>query len=93
MGLSASILVAGRGGFDAVEKGFIPLRDKFGTALSSRGEDELSATFNATHPSSSERTPESSHSSSPSVSMHLHHIDRNLSPSPDTGGKDQGTSN
>ena len=43
----------------------------------------LNSTFNDALSSSSERTPEASHSSSPSVSMHLRHVDRNLSPSPE----------
>ena len=42
----------------------------------------LNSTFNDTL-SSSERSPEASRSSSPSVLMHLRHVDRNLSPSPE----------
>ena len=50
-------------------------------------EDELpsripNSSFNDAQSSSSERTPEASRSSSPSVSMHLRHVDRNVSPSP-----------
>jgi hypothetical protein len=40
----------------------------------------LNSSFNDVH-SSSERTPEAPRSSSPSVSMHLRHADRNISPS------------
>ncbi|KIM37247.1 hypothetical protein M413DRAFT_448563 [Hebeloma cylindrosporum] len=43
----------------------------------------LNSTFNDSLSSSSERTPEASRSSSPSISMHLRHVDRNLSPSPE----------
>jgi len=41
----------------------------------------LNSSFNDTH-SSSERTPEASRMSSPSVSMHLRHVDGNILPSP-----------
>jgi len=44
---------------------------------------KLNSPFNDTLPSASEHTPKASRSSSPSVSMHLRHIDRNLSPSPE----------
>jgi len=43
----------------------------------------LNGSFNDALSSTSEHTPEASRSSSPSVSMHLRHVDRNLSPSPE----------
>jgi len=43
----------------------------------------LNNSFNDTLPSTLEHTPEASRSSSPSVSMHLRHVDRNLLPLPE----------
>jgi len=59
-----------------------------GNRIVVKDEDELPSrilnnSFNDTLPSTLEHTPEASCSSSPSVSMHLRHVDRNLSPSPE----------
>jgi len=60
---------------------------ELGNHIAVEDEDELpsrilNSTFNDIH-SSSEPSPEAFRSSSPSVSMHLCHVDRKLSPSPE----------
>ena len=72
------------------EKSLDTTRDSsgLGSRIVVEDEDELpsrilNSSFNDTASSTSDHTPVASRSSPPSVSMHLRHVDRNLSPSPE----------